>query len=94
MATGTRKTRLILVTCRTGSGLTPDRHPRRTRGCCRPERIVKEQLIERIKLTNNGYIFAPSGPEWKAAKANPELFKISGYPSAAGFNSRIALAKP
>ena len=35
------------------------------------------ELVERINLTNNGYLFAPTDTEIKLAKDNPNLFKYT-----------------
>lgn len=35
-----------------------------------------QTLIEKIKSTNNGYLFAPTGNDTKTAKANPDKFLV------------------
>jgi len=36
-----------------------------------------DDLIAALKLTNNGYLFAPSASEYTTAKKHPELFTVS-----------------
>lgn len=35
-----------------------------------------EELIAKIKLCNNGYIFAPTGKDVRVARENPTKFKM------------------
>jgi hypothetical protein len=37
--------------------------------------VAKNELIESIKLSNNGYVFAPSAAEIACAKENPDVFE-------------------
>ncbi len=50
-----------------------------------------ETLIERIKLSNNGYLFAPSPAEIATAKANSNLFKYQFNPANSSFPHKIEL---
>jgi hypothetical protein len=49
------------------------------------------ELIEKIKSTNNGYLFAPSESEIKVAKENPSVFVYTHFQKTAIFPHRISL---
>lgn len=46
-------------------------------------------LRQKIKGSNNGYLFAPSGEEIETAKANPAMFRVAHDPRATDFPYRI-----
>jgi len=48
-------------------------------------------LAERIKGTNNGYLFAPNGDEIKLAKDNPNIFKYTYNSNNEFFPHKIEL---
>jgi hypothetical protein len=53
--------------------------------------MTAEQLAADIRGTNNGYLFAPTGEQLKAAHANPDKFRTQ--PNAFQCTS-IYLIKP
>lgn len=50
-----------------------------------------ENLIERIKSTNNGYLFVPTQKELEIARQNPDIFIIQGQKEICGCHFRILL---
>lgn len=50
----------------------------------------RDALIEKIKSTNNGYLFSPSGQEIDLAGRYPEIFVVR-YNAVATFPFRISL---
>ena len=51
-------------------------------------------LVASIKITNNGYLFAPNQHQITIAKANPHIFDYSYNRNAAfSFPHKIALVK-
>ena len=49
------------------------------------------ELTEKIKSTNNGYLFAPSQSEIKVAKENPSVFVYTRAHYKATFPHQISL---
>jgi hypothetical protein len=43
---------------------------------------MKDTLISKIKSTNNGYLFAPTGWDIKIAQDHPETFMVIHRPGA------------
>lgn len=52
--------------------------------------ITKEELIESIKTTNNGYLFVPTKDEIVTASEYPEVFTIIINPTSE-FSQKIYL---
>lgn len=48
-------------------------------------------LGDRIKLSNNGYLFAPTLAEVKLAKENPNIFKYTFNPANNHFPHKIEI---
>lgn len=55
------------------------------------EKPEVEKLIEKIQLTNNGYLFAPSESEVALAKKFPDVFQYSYGRSTQMFPHKISL---